>query len=117
MHHLTEAGIRSISFSAGAEWAETSALMKAIRSDSDGVRLVFLTPEKVARSDAVMRLMTDLFQQGRLDRVVVDEVSGARRSGRRASRAGRARRWWTASTPRSAVCVFRVAAIARSATA
>jgi len=35
---------------------------------------VFVTPEKVARSDALMRALDGLAQEGRLARVVVDEA-------------------------------------------
>ncbi len=38
------------------------------------VRLLFVTPEKVAKSDALVRLLDGLAGGGRLDRVVVDEA-------------------------------------------
>jgi bloom syndrome protein len=38
------------------------------------VRLLFVTPEKVAKSDALMRLLNQLHSQQRLARMVVDEA-------------------------------------------
>ncbi len=46
----------------------------SIRSGSSDVRLLFVTPEKVAKSDALVRLLDGLAGGGRLDRVVVDEA-------------------------------------------
>jgi superfamily II DNA helicase RecQ len=41
---------------------------------TSGTRLLYITPEKVARSDVLMRALNQLQQQHRLDRVVVDEA-------------------------------------------
>ena len=38
------------------------------------MRLLFVTPEKVARSDALMRALDGLASAGRLARVVIDEA-------------------------------------------
>ena len=41
------------------------------------VKIVFVTPEKVAKSDAIMRVFDQLYQRGMLARVIVDEVGVA----------------------------------------
>jgi superfamily II DNA helicase RecQ len=51
----------------------------SLRSASPAApRLLFLTPEKVARSDAIMRLLDRLHAEGRFARAVVDEAHCAR---------------------------------------
>jgi bloom syndrome protein len=48
--------------------------MYRLLSGSCPACLLYLTPEKVARSDALIRALDGLAAQGRLDRVVVDEA-------------------------------------------
>ncbi|GFH16677.1 uncharacterized protein HaLaN_13144 [Haematococcus lacustris] len=74
IHHLAEAGITAVSFTANADWNDTRNLMQDILSDGSGVRMLFVTPEKVARSDSFVRMLKALHGDGRLDRVVVDEA-------------------------------------------
>jgi bloom syndrome protein len=47
---------------------------RSIVHGTSGTRLLYITPEKVARSDVLMRALNQLQQQHRLDRVVVDEA-------------------------------------------
>ncbi|GAX85687.1 hypothetical protein CEUSTIGMA_g13102.t1 [Chlamydomonas eustigma] len=45
-----------------------------IRSVHSNVKLIFVTPEKVAKSDALLRTLDQLHSNGRLCRIVVDEA-------------------------------------------
>lgn len=49
-------------------------MLLSILDGTSDVRLLYVTPEKVARSDVLMRMLDQLNQQQRLDRVVVDEA-------------------------------------------
>jgi hypothetical protein len=51
-----------------------SPAVRSIVHGTSGTRLLYITPEKVARSDVLMRALNQLQQQHRLDRVVVDEA-------------------------------------------
>ncbi|EFJ41406.1 hypothetical protein VOLCADRAFT_68317 [Volvox carteri f. nagariensis] len=74
IHHLREAGIGTAHLGGSQEWSEAAGVMESIRSGASDVRLLFVTPEKVARSDALVRLLDGLVAAGRLDRCVVDEA-------------------------------------------
>lgn len=45
----------------------------SLRDGTSDIKLLFVTPEKIAHSDALVRLLLELHADGRLDRVVVDE--------------------------------------------
>lgn len=47
---------------------------RLVSGNPSQLRLLYVTPEKIARSDVLMRALDQLNQQGRLDRVVVDEA-------------------------------------------
>lgn len=49
-------------------------LLYRIRDPAANIKLVFVTPEKVAKSDALLRVLDQLYLVGRLDRIVVDEA-------------------------------------------
>jgi superfamily II DNA helicase RecQ len=84
IHHLQEAGIRALAFTGNLDWQASRAMMDEVRADvsgtgagngsGGGVRLLFATPEKVARSDSFLRMLKALHAEGRLDRAVVDEA-------------------------------------------
>ncbi|GFR41611.1 hypothetical protein Agub_g2336, partial [Astrephomene gubernaculifera] len=72
--HLREAGIEAAHFGGNQDWQEARSIMDSIRTGSSPIRLLFVTPEKVAKSDALVRMLDGLVAGGRLDRVVVDEA-------------------------------------------
>ncbi|GLI70849.1 hypothetical protein VaNZ11_015864, partial [Volvox africanus] len=74
IHHLREAGIGAAHFGGNQDWNEARGIMDSIRSGTSDVRLLFVTPEKIAKSDALVRLLDTLEAAGRLDRCVVDEA-------------------------------------------
>ncbi|GIL80484.1 hypothetical protein Vretifemale_9678, partial [Volvox reticuliferus] len=74
IYHLREAGIGAAHFGGNQDWNEARGIMDSIRSGTSDVRLLFVTPEKIAKSDALVRLLDALEAAGRLDRCVVDEA-------------------------------------------
>ena len=49
-------------------------VMDDLKSMEPSIRILFVTPEKVAKSDALMRVLDDLHRRSMLARVVVDEA-------------------------------------------
>ncbi|KIY92922.1 bloom syndrome protein [Monoraphidium neglectum] len=72
--HLREANIGAASLGSAQSWEEQRQVLDGIKAGTSDVRLVFVTPEKVARSDVLMRALDGLAAEGRLARVVVDEA-------------------------------------------
>lgn len=73
--HLETAGIPCAYLSANTPWeTQRDALAALGRPSGDGPRLLFVTPEKIARSDALMRALDAAHARGCLDRCVVDEA-------------------------------------------
>ena len=66
MFHLKEAGIECGYMGGSMGLEESRDTMAALRQNPPAIRIVFVTPEKVARSDALMRLFDSLHQQGLL---------------------------------------------------
>ena len=52
--------------SSTADYAETRDVMDRMRQQPPTIKIVFVTPEKVARSDATMRLFDTLHHRGTL---------------------------------------------------
>lgn len=75
VYHLREAGVHCANLTAGAaEAGDYQAAMADLRCDPPLLKILFVTPEKVAASDALMRTFDQLHARGHLARVVVDEV-------------------------------------------
>lgn len=77
IHHLSEAGIRAVSLTAaavGGDWQAARQIQDDVRRSDSDVRLLFVTPEKVAKSDSLIRLLRGLHNEGRFKRVIVDEA-------------------------------------------
>ena len=64
--HLQEAGIASGYMSGAVSWEEQRATMDAMRARPPRIKVVFVTPEKVAASDSLLRLLDDLNASGNL---------------------------------------------------
>lgn len=60
--HLKEAGIECGYLSGTMTYEESRQIMNALQQQPPEMRIVFVTPEKVARSDALMRLFDSLAQ-------------------------------------------------------
>lgn len=73
--HLQEAGIEALQISSGMDWMEQRSMLDRVRDcDSHSTIVLFVTPEKVAASDALMRLLDQCHSAGTLRRFVVDEA-------------------------------------------
>jgi len=72
--HLREAAVECAQLSSSQDYEEQRAVIQDLRSGMPSIRILFVTPEKVAKSDALMRVLDDLHQRSLLARVVVDEA-------------------------------------------
>ena len=73
--HLEQADIPCAFFSGTQDWQQQREIFDQLQSMPPAVKIVFVTPEKVAKSDAIMRVFDQLHLRGMLARVIVDEVS------------------------------------------
>ena len=72
--HLHEAGIPCGYFSATQAPEEQMQVMSDLRSHQPMLKIIFITPERLARSDSLLRALDTLNQRGLLDRVAIDEA-------------------------------------------
>lgn len=72
--HLREAAIPCAMLSSAAAEEDNRAAMADLRARPPVPRVLFVTPERVAASDALMRTFDALHADGALDRVVIDEA-------------------------------------------
>ncbi|DBB09457.1 TPA: hypothetical protein ACH3X3_15274 [Trebouxia sp. C0006] len=75
--HLNNADVPCAFLGGSQQWTESREVMDNLRATTRGHRpiaVLFITPEKVAKSDNLLRLFDSLASQGLLGRVVVDEA-------------------------------------------
>lgn len=75
--HLNNADVPCAFLGGSQQWTESREVMDLLRSTSHSHRpiaILFITPEKVAKSDNLLRLFDGLATKGLLGRVVVDEA-------------------------------------------
>ncbi|BDA40672.1 ATP-dependent DNA helicase Q-like 4A [Coccomyxa sp. Obi] len=72
--HLEQAGISCGYLSGAQEYDESRSIMQKLQQTPPGIKILFVTPEKVARSDYLMRTFDALHSRRLLDRVAVDEA-------------------------------------------
>ncbi|XP_071736867.1 ATP-dependent DNA helicase Q-like 4A [Rutidosis leptorrhynchoides] len=72
--HLSQANIGAAYLSANMEWTEQQQILRDICSESCSYKLLYVTPEKVAKSDFLLRQLEHLHARDLLDRIVVDEA-------------------------------------------
>ncbi|KAK7281245.1 hypothetical protein RIF29_09044 [Crotalaria pallida] len=60
--------------SANMEWTEQQEILRELNSDYCKYKLLYVTPEKVARSDALLRHLESLHVRDLLARIVIDEA-------------------------------------------
>ena len=70
--HLNVSQIDCAYMSGGGDWDTQCQVLDKLRRLE--IKVLFVTPEKIARSDVLMRALHDLNSRGKLDRVVVDEA-------------------------------------------
>ncbi|KQJ82682.1 ATP-dependent DNA helicase Q-like 4A [Brachypodium distachyon] len=74
--HLAQANIPAICLSANVEWTEQQRILRDLMSPSSTCtyKLLYVTPEKIAKSDALLRQLEILYSRGHLSRIVIDEA-------------------------------------------
>ncbi|EOA37858.1 hypothetical protein CARUB_v10012033mg, partial [Capsella rubella] len=72
--NLLQANIPAASLSAGMEWAEQLKIFQELNSEHSKYKLLYVTPEKVAKSDSLLRHLENLNSRGLLSRFVIDEA-------------------------------------------
>lgn len=50
------------------DWQQQSAILDDLKRGGSATKLLFITPEKLARSDKLMRVIDAVHQAGKLDR-------------------------------------------------
>nr|XP_023897078.1 ATP-dependent DNA helicase Q-like 4A [Quercus suber]POF20969.1 atp-dependent dna helicase q-like 4a [Quercus suber] len=72
--HLLQANIPAAYLSGNMEWTEQQEILRELCSDYCKYKLLYVTPEKVARSDVLLRHLESLHARELLARVVIDEA-------------------------------------------
>ncbi|KAI3990902.1 hypothetical protein MKX01_026086 [Papaver californicum] len=72
--HLLQANIPAAYLSANMEWIEQQEIFRELSSGCCKYKLLYVTPEKVAKSDALLRQLESLHARQSLSRIVVDEA-------------------------------------------
>lgn len=72
--HLLQANIPAAYLSSNMEWNEQQEILRDLCSGHCSYKLLYVTPEKVAKSDALLRQLENLYARELLDRIVIDEA-------------------------------------------
>ncbi|KAL5562840.1 hypothetical protein UlMin_032587 [Ulmus minor] len=72
--HLLQANIPATYLSANMEWSEQQEILRELMSDYCKYKLLYVTPEKVAKSDVLLRHLESLHSRELLARIVIDEA-------------------------------------------
>ncbi|KAL0651195.1 hypothetical protein Bca4012_093886 [Brassica carinata] len=72
--NLLQANIPAASLSAGMEWSEQLKIFQELSSEHSKYKLLYVTPEKVAQSESLLRHLDNLNSCGLLARFVIDEA-------------------------------------------
>ncbi|KAG9444163.1 hypothetical protein H6P81_015503 [Aristolochia fimbriata] len=72
--HLTQVNIAATYLSANVEWSEQQEIFRELTSDDCKYKLLYVTPEKVAKSDVLLRNLERLHSRQYLARIVIDEA-------------------------------------------
>ncbi|XP_022863339.1 ATP-dependent DNA helicase Q-like 4A [Olea europaea var. sylvestris] len=72
--HLVQANIPAAYLSANMEWTEQQEIFRELSSDYCKYKLLYVTPEKVAKSDVLLRHLESLHARESLARIVIDEA-------------------------------------------
>ena len=74
VYHLQQANIECDYLSGTGGWEAQRAVLERLREPAPSLRILFVTPEKIARSDTLMRALHELHGRELLDRIIVDEA-------------------------------------------
>ncbi|KAJ7531759.1 hypothetical protein O6H91_14G057500 [Diphasiastrum complanatum] len=72
--HLSEANIPAAYLSGNMDWSEQQEILNELNSQYCTYKLLYVTPEKIARSDYLFRNLESLHRRELLARIVIDEA-------------------------------------------
>uniref|UniRef100_A0A803LEA9 DNA 3'-5' helicase n=1 Tax=Chenopodium quinoa TaxID=63459 RepID=A0A803LEA9_CHEQI len=72
--HLVQANIPAAYLSASMEWSEQQEILRELCTDNCRYKLLYVTPEKIAKSDVFLRHLEKLYSLDLLARIVIDEA-------------------------------------------
>ncbi|XP_073065854.1 ATP-dependent DNA helicase Q-like 4A isoform X1 [Primulina eburnea] len=72
--HLLQANIPAAYLNANMDWSEQQEILRELNSDYCKYKLLYVTPEKVAKSDVLLRHLESLHARDSLARIVIDEA-------------------------------------------
>lgn len=72
--HLLQANIDAAYLSATLDWTEQQEILRELNSENCKYKLLYVTPEKIAKSDVLLRKLENLHAREYLARIVIDEA-------------------------------------------
>ncbi|TMX04265.1 hypothetical protein EJD97_010319 [Solanum chilense] len=72
--HLLQVNIPAAYLSSNMEWTEQQEILRELNSDGCKYKFLYVTPEKVAKSDVLLRHLESLHTRDTLARIVIDEA-------------------------------------------
>ncbi|KAL4588461.1 hypothetical protein LXL04_001352 [Taraxacum kok-saghyz] len=72
--HLLQANIPAAYLSSNMEWTTQQEILRDLCSSHCSYKLLYVTPEKVAKSDVLLRQLENLYARELLQRIVIDEA-------------------------------------------
>ncbi|CAN4108121.1 unnamed protein product [Withania somnifera] len=72
--HLLQVNIPATYLSSNMEWPEQQEILRELNSDGCKYKFLYVTPEKVAKSDILLRHLESLHARESLARIVIDEA-------------------------------------------
>ncbi|KAL6888534.1 hypothetical protein ACP4OV_009560 [Aristida adscensionis] len=72
--HLSQAEIPATYLSANMEWSKQQEILRELTSHTCHYKLLYVTPEKIAKSEVLLRLLGNVYSRGHLSRIVIDEA-------------------------------------------
>ncbi|XP_059313580.1 ATP-dependent DNA helicase Q-like 4A isoform X2 [Lycium ferocissimum] len=72
--HLLQVNIPAAYLSSNMEWTEQQEIFRELNSDGCKYKFLYVTPEKVAKSDVLLRHLESLHTRESLARIVIDEA-------------------------------------------
>ncbi|XP_055816296.1 ATP-dependent DNA helicase Q-like 4A isoform X2 [Solanum dulcamara] len=72
--HLLQVNIPAAYLSSNMEWTEQQEILRELNSDGSKYKFLYVTPEKVAKSDVLLRHLESLHTRESLARIVIDEA-------------------------------------------
>ncbi|KAE8224073.1 hypothetical protein CF319_g2987 [Tilletia indica] len=72
--NLRQVGIEAELLSSAVPRSETAEILKTIREGSSSIKLLYVTPERVAKSKTLMTALQKAYERGKLSHIVIDEA-------------------------------------------